>query len=236
MIKEIIRPIYRKLLKVYVDNILEPGLRYTAATLDPRERMLNYAFHYIEFNKVEGDYMEFGVWKGHTFIHAYHLSRIHAKSMNFYAFDSFEGIPPNKEIFKDGKRIFIDDDYSCDLKTFNSNLSSFEVDTNRVTVVPGWYNETLTRETKDKLPLKSAAIVWMDCCLYESAKPVLDFITDYLVEGSIIISNNWFALKGDPEHGEHRAFDEWLEENPSLKAIQFNKFWWMGNSFIIYKT
>ena len=94
---------------------------------------------------------------------------------------------------------------------------------------------TLNNETKQKLPIKSAAIVFIDCDLYASTVPVLNFISDYLEDGAILIFDDWFCFKGSPERGEQKAFHEWLKNNPQFKAVEYHKFNWRGNSFIINK-
>ena len=67
---------------------------------------------------------------------------------------------------------------------------------NRVKIIPGWYSEVLNENTKKKLQIKKAAIVYVDCDLYESTVPVLDFITDYPVDGSILIFDDWNSFRG----------------------------------------
>jgi hypothetical protein len=57
------------------------------------------SFDYLSANFVEGDYMEFVCHKARTFRMA--LSEARKKSfewMNFYAFDSFDGLPEASEI------------------------------------------------------------------------------------------------------------------------------------------
>ena len=44
-------------------------------------------------NKVEGDFVETGVWRGGCSILAYHLLKQHNQNRNVYLFDSFEGLP-----------------------------------------------------------------------------------------------------------------------------------------------
>src|SRR4051812_9121648 len=61
----------------------------------PREAMLTTAIEFAAWSDLSGDYLEFGVWEGSTFAHAFHQAqRNHLTSMRFYAFDSFEGLPP----------------------------------------------------------------------------------------------------------------------------------------------
>ena len=106
----------------------------------------------------------------------------------------------------------------------------------RVRVIPGWYKDTLKQETKQELDIKSAAVIYVDCDLYESTVPVLDFVTDYVIDGTVLIFDDWFCFRGNPNRGEQRAFNEWLENNPNIKVTEFHKVGWHGNSFIIHRT
>ena len=73
-----------------------------------------------------------------------------------------------------------------------------------------------------KLDLGKAAIVMIDCDLYSSTKEVLKFITPLLVDGSILIFDDWYAYKGSPFKGERRATSEWLEINPHISLSAFS--------------
>ena len=103
----------------------------------------------------------------------------------------------------------------------------------KVNLVKGWYDKVLNGDTKKHLSTKKAAFIFIDCDLYESTVPVLNFITEYLQSGTIIAFDDWYCFKGSPEKGEQKAFKEWLQKNPSFKALEFHKFSWSGNSFIM---
>jgi len=76
--------------------------------------------------------------------------------------------------------------------------------------------------------------VWIDCDLYSSTRTVLDFITPYLQYGTLLLFDDWFAFLADPNAGQQRAFREWLEKNPQLRAVELMRFGWCGNSFVIH--
>ena len=97
---------------------------------------------------------------------------------------------------------------------FRSNLSD-------VVTVKGYYDQSLTRETKEKHSLRHAAMVMIDCDLYESTAPVLDFLTDIVNQGTILIFHDWFRFKGSPNCGEQRACREWLKRNPHLELLEY---------------
>jgi len=211
-------PWYMKLQKLFV---------YT-----PREEFIRSAMEYISTTGLEGDYLEFGLFRGSSFVPAYHFAqRNKLKNMQFYGFDSFEGLPAINGRDVGGE--FTQGQYCLSLDKFTRLISGNGVRLDKVNLVNGWYDSVLNKDTKQRLPLKSAAFVFVDCDLYESTIPVLNFISDYLQTGTVIAFDDWFCFKGDPEKGEQRAFREWLESNSAFDAIEFHKFGWSGNSFII---
>jgi hypothetical protein len=198
----------------------------------PREEFIREAMEYVAVTGLEGDYLEFGVFQGRTFIPAYHFAqRNNLKGMRFYGFDSFAGLPAIKGNDEGGE--FTQGQYCLSLEQFKKLISKRGVRLDKIDLVKGWYDEVLNDGTRKHLSLEKAALVFVDCDLYESTVPVLNFITDYLQSGTIIAFDDWYCFKGDPEKGEHKAFREWLQKNSAFDAIEFHKFGWSGNSFII---
>ena len=197
-----------------------------------REEFIRSAMEYISVTGLEGDYLEFGLFRGLTFVPAYHFAQRNGlKKMRFYGFDSFEGLPAIRGRDVGGE--FAQGQYCLSLDKFRRLIAASGVRLDKVHLVEGWYDAVLNEDTKQCLPLESAAFIFIDCDLYESTIPVLNFISDYLQTGTVIAFDDWFCFKGDPEKGEQRAFREWLEHNPAFDAIEFHKFSWSGNSFII---
>lgn len=180
--------------------------------------------------------MEFGVYKGSTFIDAIKTAKNKKLyQMNFYAFDSFQGLPEPQGIDAHSNQ-FYRGQVAFGIEDFKKKLEHSGIDVSKVHLVPGWFKDILNQEAKKRLPLKAAAVVWIDCDLYESTVPVLNWITDYLVDGSILIFDDWFFYKGNPSRGEQLAFREWLKKNPQFSASEFHKYSWHGNSFIIHRN
>ncbi len=201
-----------------------------------REEILERVMRLASYYKTGGDYLEFGVDQGKSFIAAYHAAqRFGLSSMRFYAFDSFEGLPEIKGADAIGEQ-FKKGDYACTELQFCRNLTKKRVDLKKVILVPGWYDQVLNRETKMKLPLARAAVVWIDCDLYESTVPALEFIADCIQDGAIILFDDWFCFRGSPERGERRAFREWLARHPDITATEYYKFGFFGNSFILHRA
>lgn len=201
-----------------------------------REKLILQVMDYARSNKMEGDYLEFGVYKGGTLIPAYHFSKAMGKNlenMHFYGFDSFEGLPEIKGLDKEKFAHFSKGDYTQSMSNLIKNLKCSKMDLKRVKLIKGWYDKVLNQDLQKRLPLKKAAIIWIDCDLYESTIPVLKFIKKYIQNGTIIIFDDWYCFRGNPEQGEQKAFSEWLKKNKEVKAIPFRQSYWGGNSFII---
>jgi O-methyltransferase len=199
-----------------------------------RQILFDTVTGFVQDCRIEGDYLEFGCGRGGSLIDMYDAARRHHLDlMRFYTFDSFQGLPESAGLDAGESLRYEKGDYACDLDNYRSNLRRGGVDLGRVTCVPGWYADSLTTDLKTRLPLKVAAIVLVDCDLYESTVPVLNFLTSYVQTGTVVIFDDWFSFKGREDRGEARAFHEWLARNPSLKATEYHKVGRTMMSFIM---
>jgi len=232
IIKAFFRPFDRTFDRILLDKLEQ--VLFTCSHL--RHALLNIVMSFIDDARVEGSYLEFGVFTGRAFTDAFHAAQKHKKlhSMKFYAFDSFEGLPEPEETYADGTGRYRKGEYACGIDKFKENISNNGVDLNKVTCVAGWYNEVLNEEMRKSLPIKKAAVVYIDCDLYESTVSVLNFITDYIQDGTVMIFDDWYSYKGRLDRGEARAFGEWLKKNPSIKATEYHKAHRTMMSFIMH--
>ena len=199
--------------------------------------IISKAANIIAAEKVEGDYLEFGVFAGYSFSQSYHVVKsvfeTHQKlqagrteedaaeirtiweNMRFFAFDSFQGLPDPDGVDKQGRE-FTKGKFACTENAFRDNLVKAGVPLSKVVTVPGWFENTCTEETIRKYGMKKASIIhtWMRKSrhvsdLYLSAKTALDFVKPLLTDGTIIIFDDWYCFRGNPNRGEQRAFNEW---------------------------
>ena len=204
--------------------------------LSLREEILEQSMRLVSMNGVEsGDYLEFGVNNGKSFMAAYKMAqKFGLTDMKFYAFDSFEGLPEISGLDREVMQ-FQRGEYSTTREQFLQNLAEARVDLSKVKTISGWYDQVLNIETKKSLALKQASVIWIDCDLYESTVPVLNFISDYVVDGTVLIFDDWFCFRGSPKLGEQKAFLEWLERNHDITATEYYKHGFFGNSFILHR-
>lgn len=220
----------------YRHSALFDGWTSIFCSYTPTEEILKKAMIFTYSSKIEGDYLEFGCYQGHSFAAAFHFAKKwYLKAMNFFAFDSFQGLPETS-IIEQQYGVLEKGDFACDLNDFKKRLYKKGVDLNKVTTISGFYEDTLNQTTKEKLNIKKAAIIYIDCDLYQSTASALNFITDYIQDGTIMIFDDWFLFRGRPDQGEQKAFNEWLKTNPNFYTTEFHKFGWGGNSFIIHRN
>lgn len=248
LIKKIISLILKKILSdTYV-------LKYSS-------KPIYIAADFCFTENIKGDYLEFGVFKGHSFIEAYHACENASKKwsskknnqnsfddkeianqsfekitfkmdIRYFAFDSFKGLPKLKS--EDTKHArFHEGRYSVNKETFLKNCSDHAVDIKKIICVEGFYENTLTDSIKKNLELSSAAIIMIDCDLYSSTKLVLNFITPLLQKGTVIIFDDWFCHKGSINEGEQKATAEWLAINKKIRLIDHGRYGHAQKSFIV---
>ena len=188
-------------------------------------KMVHTALTLVMNNKIPGDYAEFGVYQGRTTVEACRSARVCGLDIKFHIFDSFAGLPEVKGI--DSGDIFETGEFTCSRGQFERNLRSFGVDLSRFNIVEGFYDKTLPAQNDDN----RFAVAWIDCDLYESTVPVLEYLTPRLSHGAVVIFDDWFCY--DDTKGERRACREWLERNPDIRLIDYQTYHWAGKSFIV---
>ncbi len=118
----------------------EPGLEV--------KLMLKRSFSNILINKLPGDYFEFGLYQGRSFLYALESqqeARNWGVPIHCHGFDSFEGlsgIESSKDEFHnllEGGYKFSGGQYACSLKEFNLILKEHAVSQDRYTLHKGFF-------------------------------------------------------------------------------------------------
>lgn len=223
------------------------------------QSLIEKAAWFVACEKIEGDYLEFGTYQGWSFISAYKAldqafkirtnfttglseenddnierSKIWS-NMRFIGFDSFKGLPRlttedrGTEDFKEGM-------YSCSEDKFIQNITKDNVPLNKVITIKGYFEDTCKSEIINQYKIKKASIIFIDCDLYSSARIALNFVSNLLQDGTVIIFDDWYTNKGSPYKGEQKAFYEWTNKsnmNKLYQLSQYQKEGWARNSFIV---
>lgn len=185
---------------------------------------------------IPGDYYEFGLYRGYSFWHAQkQADRVGLSDMRFFGFDSFEGLPEVEGADRD-KGIFVSGDYACGRDQVHSRLAAEGFDWSRAALIDGFFDQSLTPAIKGEHQMGPAAVVLIDCDLYQSTVPVLAFLDDLLQDGSILLFDDWYCFGDSGDSGEPRAFQEFLAERPGWKAEDWIDFPVYGRAFVMRRV
>jgi O-methyltransferase len=217
-----------------------------------RPGSIDIAIRFVCWNYVPGDYLEFGCYSGVTFSHAYQMFQTTRKELidrlsgkdkeiyqeakpRFFAFDSFEGLPEAQEVDDNPylPKHWKKSSFSMSQKQFEKTLHRKGISGDDVIIVKGWYNDTLTDDTKKQYNLRRASVVHIDCNYYESAILALNFITDLINDGTVIVFDDYNFFRGSPKYGQRAAFLEWLSKNPHIKATELTTHDWQSAAFFL---
>ena len=180
-----------------------------------------------------GDYYEFGLFRGYTLWCSYQNAQTSGfDDMHFYGFDSFAGLPPVEGIDR-SHNWFFEGQFAAAKTEVARNLDQRGVDRDKVTLVEGFFNDSLTPELKQQHPFKPVSVAMIDVDLYSSTCEVLSWLQDFLVSGSIVIFDDWFAYGDGDELGQPRAFQDFLEANPHLTSEPLLEYEPNGKAFVL---
>lgn len=176
----------------------------------------NRALYGITNNKV---YFEFGVFEGDSLLKFISAAKKFCRQYNepltnfwVFGFDSFSGLPEKQE--GDDQGSWHSGKYACDLETVKNRVLSTGFPESNLFLIPGFYEESLTGDLRDKLLRDSMlpAIVTIDCDYYSSTKTVIDWLNQLLISGTPFYFDDIWSFHGHPNMGELRAINEFNRE------------------------
>jgi hypothetical protein len=198
-----------------------------------KAHFFHLCFDYIKDQNIIGDYFEFGTHKFRTFYMAYKFSEIYTiESMNFNLFDSFQGLPTS-EYHKSSKLS------QGNLKSSRDELLVFiqknKFDLNKIRIFEGFYNSIPEhKEYQDLIKNKlnnRAALVCVDCNLYDSYLEALNLVLPFLQTGMILYLDDY---NSSPQNKKNpRAAFEEFKSVLGFELTPFLDVGWWGKSFIV---
>ena len=171
---------------------------------------LKKAFYLTALENLEGDYYEFGVFTGSSFVFA---ARFHKKMNNgqlntkFYGFDSFEGFGEHPE--SDEHPFYNNDTFTINpdkvIKNIKKKTSGLEVHISK-----GFFEHTLKGKSG------KVRVAFIDCDMKQPAVYALRYIRDGLHPGSILVMDDFFSYRGSDKLGVAGAFYDFQADNPHI--------------------
>tara|TARA_Y100000768_G_C23962765_1_gene676240 strand:- start:1154 stop:1924 length:771 start_codon:yes stop_codon:yes gene_type:complete len=201
-------------------------------TGEKRMSYLTKAINYIFQNKINGDFVECGVWQGGNLILMQRLLDYYNENRNIYGYDTFEGmtVPNENDIDinnKDASNLMQNENkienadiqniwcYSS-LDTVKKNLREYSKK-NNLKLIKGDVNISLkdTRNLPEKISL-----LRLDTDFYDSTKIELETLFPLVVKNGVIIIDDYGHWKG-----QKKAVDEYMNKNkisPFLFEVDYS--------------
>jgi len=148
-----------------------------------RVNFLSFLLEKVLYEKIDGDVIECGVYRGGTLIELAKKLRIINSDKIFYALDTFEGHPYTDEGTEHIKDHFSD----TDIIKVRNVIEKHQL--NNVKLLKGKFIDTFPSLTKKKF-----CFAHLDCDLYQSYKECLEFLLPRMEKNGII----WFDDYNSP--------------------------------------
>ena len=183
--------------KVLIDSIGEHSL-----TPLVRRWTLIKAMHYINQNKLDGDIVECGIWRGGNIFLAKKIQDLFYNEIKrtFYGYDTFEGMP--EPSIYDGEKVnkiyklFESKNEKwtkASLEYVISSAKKFFTNIENLKFIKGKVEETLIN--KENLP-KKISLLRLDTDFYESTKIELEILYPLLVQNGVLIIDDYGDFLG----------------------------------------
>ncbi|MBL7870856.1 MAG: class I SAM-dependent methyltransferase [Cyclobacteriaceae bacterium] len=186
--------------------------KYKDFTMIPKELFISNLELASRFLKVKGDIIECGVWRGGMVAG---ISELAGSKKRVHLFDSFEGLPPAQEIDGDAALKWQKDTNSDNYYDNCTADESFTIEAMKKAsnknyrIYKGWFNDTL-----DLYEGNPISILRLDGDWYESIKTCLDKLFPFVVEGGLIILDDYHTWDGCT-----KAVHDYLSEIKSSSRI-----------------
>lgn len=204
------------------------------------EETFNNIFILLSALRLQGDIFEFGVFQGYTArLFARYMQKFCLEDTSLHLFDSFEGLPEEKEMDKNSY------EYSSGvwkkgslsvckgMEDYIQKKLSKILSEKRVHVVKGFFEDTF--ESYFNKPMK-AKLIHIDCDLYSASKYVLDFLFSHEIiqDGTLVIFDDWMTSLGNPNLGQRKATFEVLSKYPHWSLEQYSNYGGGSHLFIAH--
>lgn len=190
-------------------NALTIRLVRKALRLQPRYTMMStrrlVALHdlmcRLDKDRIPGDVVECGVWNGGS--GAMLASACRDASRRFWLYDSFEGLPPPTS--RDGKPehdVYVEGLCEGDPENVRRAFEIIGADLGRLTITPGWFDDTLP-----DAPVEAIALLHVDADWYDPVMLVLEAFFDRVVPGGVVVADDYGVWQGC-----RNALDDFFKE------------------------
>lgn len=186
--------------------------------------VLSQAILKAKTNKLDGDFVECGIWRGGNVLLLKLLNDYYKLNKSIFAFDTFDGMTAPSKFDIDFQNISAEEQLNkndksedkknihcySELETVKKNISKY-TNLNNIKFVKGPVEKTLL--DIENLPEK-ISILRLDTDFYESTKIELNVLYPKLVQGGVLIIDDYGHWKG-----AQKAVDEFFDKKEWLHII-----------------
>jgi O-methyltransferase len=199
--------------------------------LRSKSEFFERAFIALSFNRISGDYAEFGCYGGTSMWLAWREIGANPVARHMWAFDSFAGLPKAEDP-RDDHPAWIPSTMSMGVEDFHSVLAVRGVPRDAYTTVDGYFAESLPRIGPDSPP-RDIALAYIDCDLYSSTVSVLGFLEPRLKHGMILAFDDYYCWTESDVSGERAALNEFAADHPEWNFHRYTSIDWGGVAFVV---
>jgi O-methyltransferase len=216
----------------YDDRYREFGLDWpmTAATMIGRARMdvVRLAVETVIREKIPGDLIETGVWRGGACIYMRAILKAYEDTARtVYVCDSFEGLPPKtlEQDSRDIHALMLNTLLAISLDEVMMNFNSFGMLDDQVVFVRGWFKDTLPILAPT---VEAFAMIRLDGDMYESTMDALNALYPKLSPGGFCIIDDYRSVRGcttavDEYRTKHEIKSPIIEGDSANPSIYWRK-------------
>ncbi len=199
------------------ENNINISKKYSMTTEIRMWALLN-SLKKVHYEKIDGDIVECGVWKGGNIILIKKFIEKNNLKKKIYCYDTFEGMTPTSFIdneISSGRNaseiVKNNNTYLCksSLEETKDNVRKNVKDFNNINFIQGKVEDTLIDEKN--LPEK-ISICRLDTDYYSSTKIELEILYPRIVQGGILIVDDYGHWSGSK-----KAVDEYFKDNFAMK-------------------
>ena len=171
-----------------------PSRAYTMIGLKRLENLQN-CIEDVLANRVPGDLIETGVWRGGATIFMRAILKVYdVTDRRVWVADSFEGLPmPDAERYPadEGDTLYQWRELAVSIEQVKANFERFGLLDEQVCFLKGWFRDTLP-----DAPIDQLAILRLDGDMYESTMEALVHLYPKLSPGGYVIVDDYEAVEG----------------------------------------
>jgi hypothetical protein len=210
---------------------LHPAIRHNIEKV----LALKKAFYLVNLEDVSGDYLEFGMYEGTSFIGAFECHMRTRQSLaqqrSFWGFDSFGGFKYYRE--NDTHPFFREGDFKSSYTKTRRRVARHFGNRAKWNIFSGYVEDTVGGKQPTDLNISKVAVAFIDVDLGEPTRVALDFLAPALQEGSVIIFDDYFAYRGSLGLGVAGAFEAFRKKHPEFVFRRLLDYGYGGQGFIL---